>query len=423
MEPIVRVFEETVAIVLGLLRPAVKSVRENTGLAALSVVLAFGLWIFVTDTENPTNVRVVPEDIPVQAIHVPADVALADVLPPVRARVRVADNVFESLSAADFEATVDLQGLTVGTYDLAVQVRPLTSRGGLRVDDVLPQRITVRLSEQISKSVPVSIDTQGSPPSGYTTGSPQTKQTTTLVSGPQDKVDQVTQAVAVLNVNGRTEPVDQAVRLVPRDSRGFLVVGVELDPPLIDVSLDVQQQLFSRSLAVSADVTGTPADGYNVVAVSVNPASVTVRGLESFIQSALTIKTRPVDIQDSTGDEVRSVSLDVPADVSVIGGIKVVTVTVKIEPASGQAVFLVPVNPIGLGDGLSIRGALPSVQVTLRGTLPGLRDLTAADIVASVDIKDKDAGIYRVTVKVTAPADLQVLSVSPVEVQLTLEKK
>jgi len=423
VEPIVRVFEETVAIVLGLLRPAVKSVRENTGLAALSVVLAFGLWIFVTDTENPTNVRVVPEDIPVQAIHVPADVALADVLPPVRARVRVADNVFESLSAADFEATVDLQGLTVGTYDLAVQVRPLTSRGGLRVDDVLPQRITVRLSEQISKSVPVSIDTQGSPPSGYTTGSPQTKQTTTLVSGPQDKVDQVTQAVAVLNVNGRTEPVDQAVRLVPRDSRGFLVVGVELDPPLIDVSLDVQQQLFSRSLAVSADVTGTPADGYNVVAVSVNPASVTVRGLESFIQSALTIKTRPVDIQDSTGDEVRSVSLDVPADVSVTGGIKVVTVTVKIEPASGQAVFLVPVNPVGLGDGLSIRGALPSVQVTLRGTLPGLRDVTPADIVASVDIKDKDAGIYRVTVKVTAPADLQVLSVSPVEVQLTLEKK
>ncbi len=423
MDPIVRAFEETIAIVLALLRPAVKSVRENTGLAALSVVLAFGLWIFVTDTENPTNVRRVPEDITVNAIHVPADVALADVLPPVRVEVRVADNVFSSLSAADFEGTVDVQGLTVGTYDLPVHVRALSTRGGLQVEDVLPARITVRLSEQISKSVPISIDTQGSPPSGYTTGSPQSKQTMTLVSGPQDKVDQVTQAVAVLNVNGRTEPVDQAVRLVPRDSRGFLVVGVELDPPLIDVSLDVQQQLFSRSLAVSADVTGTPADGYNVVAVSVNPASVTVRGLESFVQSALTIKTRPVDIKDSTGDVVRSVSLDVPADVSVTGGIKVVTVTVKIEPASGQAVFLVPVNPVGLGDGLSIRGALPSVQVTLRGTLPRLRDLTPADIVASADIKGKDAGTYSVKVKVTAPADLQVLSVSPVEVQLTLEKR
>lgn len=423
MQPVFRVFQETVALLLALLRPAVKSVRGNTGLAALSVVLAFGLWIFVTDTENPTKVQVLPEDIPVQAIHVPADVALVDPLQPVRARIRVADNVFESLRAPDFEATVDLQGLTVGTYDLPVQVRPLTSRGGLRVDTVLPERITVKLSEQISKSVPISIDTQGSPPSGYSTGTPQTRQATTLVSGPQEKVDQVTQAVAVLNVNGRTEPVDQAVRLAPRDSRGFLVVGVSLEPPLIDVTLDIQQQLFTRSLAVSADVTGTPAAGYNVVAVSVNPASVTVRGPESFIESALTIKTRPVDVQDSTDNVVRSVSLDVPADVSVTGGIKVVTVTVKIEPAPGQAVFLVPVNPVGLGDGLSIRGALPSVQVVLRGTLPQLRGITPSDIAASVDLKDKDAGVYKLKVKVTAPTGLQVLSESPSEVQLTLENK
>ena len=38
------------AVVIGaLLRPAAKSVRENSGLAVISLVLAFGLWIFVTD--------------------------------------------------------------------------------------------------------------------------------------------------------------------------------------------------------------------------------------------------------------------------------------------------------------------------------------------------------------------------------------
>ncbi len=423
MSQLVRAVEETVAVLLALLRAGVRSVRENTGLAALSVVLAFGLWIFVTDAENPTQIRVLAEDIPVQAIHVPPDVALADALSPVRVRVRVADNVFASLGAADFEATVDLQGLTVGTYDLPVEVRPLTSRGGLRVEEVLPERTNVSLAEQISKSVPVSVEVEGGPPSGYVAGTPQTKQTTTLVSGPQDKVDQVTQAVAVLNVTGRTDSVDQAVRLTPRDSRAFLVVGVSLDPPLIDVTLDIQLQLFTRPLAVSPELTGTPADGYNVVAVSVNPASVTVRGLESFIQNAANMKTRPVDVQDATADVVRSVSLDVPSDVSVIGGIKVVTVTVRIEPATGQAVFLVPVNPTDLGNGLSIQGALPSVQVTLGGPLPQLRNLIATDVHASVDLKDKDPGTYKLKVKVSAPVALQVLSTSPAEVQLTLEKR
>ena len=60
------------AVVIGaLLRPAAKSVRENSGLAVLSVVLAFGLWIFVTDAENPEQTHRLDSDIPVRPVNVP----------------------------------------------------------------------------------------------------------------------------------------------------------------------------------------------------------------------------------------------------------------------------------------------------------------------------------------------------------------
>src|SRR3990170_6623668 len=163
MEQITRAVRETVLLLVALFRPAARSVRENSGLAVLSVVLAFGLWIFVTDTDNPTRTRVLPIDIAVQPVHVPADVAVAAPLSPVRVRVRVAEDVFDSLAAADFEATADLEGLAVGVYDLPVEVRPLTSRGGLRVEGVLPAQVQVTLSELISKSVPVNVDVQGQP--------------------------------------------------------------------------------------------------------------------------------------------------------------------------------------------------------------------------------------------------------------------
>ena len=66
MEQITRAVRETVLLLAALFRPGVRSVRENSGLAVLSVVLAFGLWIFVSDAENPTRTRDLPIDIAVE---------------------------------------------------------------------------------------------------------------------------------------------------------------------------------------------------------------------------------------------------------------------------------------------------------------------------------------------------------------------
>ncbi len=147
MQAIARFLRETFLFIGSIVRPTVRSLRENSGLAALSVVLAFGVWILVTQAESSSGTRIVPEDITVEAIHTPDTIAVVQPLPAVQARVTVADYVFESLTAADFQATVDLQGLSVGDYDLPVQVVPLTTRGSLRVDAVRPETIHVSLRE------------------------------------------------------------------------------------------------------------------------------------------------------------------------------------------------------------------------------------------------------------------------------------
>src|SRR5574341_1722533 len=176
--------------------PAYRSLRENTGLAGLSVVLAFGLWIFVTDAENPTRTRVLPVDIPVEAVNVDPNVVVANDLAAVRVRVSVEENVFESLTSSDFEATVDLQGLTVGTYDaLPVEVRRLTTRGGLRIEATLPEEISVVLVAREAKEVPVVIDVTGSPAGGFEMSAPDPEESEVRVSGPAEKIALVTQAV------------------------------------------------------------------------------------------------------------------------------------------------------------------------------------------------------------------------------------
>jgi len=423
MGQLMKAVQESAAFLVKAFRAAAGSVSDNSGLAVMSVVLAFALWILVTDAENPTQERVLPVDIQVQPVNLPPDVALARELQTVRLRVKVAEDVFGSLTEADFEATMDLEGLTVGEYDLPVEVRTLTSRGGLRIEDVLPERINVQLAQLTGKGVPVVVEVNGQPPSGYSMSEPKADDAEVFVTGPQELVDQVTQATATIEVEGKTEEIDQAVRLTARDGRGVLVKGVELDPAFTQVQIEVEQQKYTRSVSVSPQLTGSPADGYNVVGVSVNPPLVTIRGDEAFIQGTVSVPTKPVGLQGADADIVRTVSLDLPSGAEVTGGVPVVTVTVKIEPARGVMQFSVPLSATGLSDDLSIAGALPTVTVTLLGDLPALRELTPNDIGARVDVGGADAGRHRLTVLVTAPEGIAVQSVAPAEVEVLLEKR
>jgi len=185
MDRLRRLLEEGAAVLLALTRPAARSVRDNVGLAALSIVLAFGLWIFVTDTEDETRIGIPPIDITVEPVNPAADVTVANEISSVRVRLRVDQDVWDSLTPADFKATVSLEGLSVGIYDLPVKVTAQTSRGGLSVIEPVPDTVEVDLEPLFSKSVPVTVQVAGSPPEGYTQGVAEADDETALITGPQ----------------------------------------------------------------------------------------------------------------------------------------------------------------------------------------------------------------------------------------------
>lgn len=414
--------EEGMAFLRGLVWPVVTSVRGNAGLAAFSVVLGFALWIFVTDTESPTRSGVLPFEMEVEAVNRPGDLALAKSLIKVRVRVEVAGDVWNTLSPADFNATADLEELQAGTYDLPVRVEPLTGRGGLRVTQVIPETVEVDLRSLFSKSVPVSVELEGGPAPGYEAGVPETDVETVLVTGTQDKVTQVSRVAATLDMTGRTEDVAQAVRLEARDSLDGLVDSVSLEPSVINVSVEITQKEFSAPLAVRPTVTGSPAAGYEVVSVSVDPTVATALGPPSFIAEAAAIRTQPVDISGASDDVVVTISLDLPPEVSVSGGTSV-TVTVQIEPAEGRRTLAVTAVAVGLDPDLSVSGALPFVEVELLGELPTLRELRPNDIAATLNLSGLNKGKHSVKVSVSAPADTVVAAMSPETVEITLETR
>ncbi|MBI2913466.1 MAG: hypothetical protein HYY03_06060 [Chloroflexi bacterium] len=427
MERVRRLFREGSQLLLIILLPAVRSVRQNVGLAALSVVLAFVLWIFVVDTAGGTTwIGTLPNvQVPVEVANVPRGLTVKGEISPVRVRVQVDEKVRDDLRSDDFTATVDLSEATEGENTVPVTVEAHTSQGRLEVlggVGTVGTNVKVTLVPLFSKLVPVEVQLEGTLSAGLENGDPVSDPSTVTVSGTEELVALVSKAVTDVDVSSASDDIERSFELEARDERGLLVKGVTLDPSKAQVTVPIQRKLLTRVITVSPDVAGNPAPGYNVAGVSVTPAVVTVSGARELLDSLSVIRTEEVDITGASGNVSQRVRLQLPSGASVSGSVDV-SVVVALEAASGQATFGVTPRVQGLAGGLKLAGTLASVEVTLSGPLPVLNGLTPQDLDVQVDLAGRSEGTHTVEVKVEPPAKTLLVSVTPPELPVTLQPK
>ena len=398
-----------------LLKEVFRSLRRNFGLALLALALAFTLYIFVTDSENSVRAGVLPLNIPIEAVNVPTDVAVAGFHPKeVRVRVEVEEDVWDSLAVEDFEATADVINLPEGRHELSVEVVPLRSPGNLRVTQVIPEPVAVVLTPLFSKSVPVIIDTVGGPQLGYGLGKPDPEASEVIVSGPGELVSLVASVSATVEIDGAASDIDRAFRLLARDGRDQRVEGVVVEPSVMNVRIPIQVVL--RELLIEPTIEGAPAVGFNVTGFSVSPTVISVIPDGDTLAGIRAVATHPVNIQDAQRNVVRTVTLDLPAGLTLDRiGQRQAEVTVRIEPALGQLPFVVQLQQRGLGANLAVEGLPPTVEVLLSGELPSLRMVQPGQIDAFVLLDDLEAGTHTLDVVVTSPTGVAGTSVTPSE--------
>lgn len=396
-------FRDLAVLLANMTVPIFRSLRQNSGLAALSVVLAFGVWIVVTDAENPETTRVLDDvDIPVEPIEVPEDIAVETIEPQtIRVRVRVEEDELDTFTPADFAATVNLQGFPIGEHTQPVTVRALVDRGGLRVEEVIPPEVTVTLVDLASAEVGVDINVQGELPPEFRSGQPVPERETVSVEGAPSRVSQVVRATGTIDIGGRTESVTQSIRLEPRDERGQLVTNVVVNPATVEVTVDIEQEVFSKPVVVSPVIVGEPADGYVVTSITTNPVTVTISGSEERILDETSIDTEEIDIGGEASGVVETVALVAPVDINVVG-VSQVTVLIEITPLGDSSITRdVGVQAENVPAGLSVSGVLPNVAVTLSGPVASLLAIEDDGVTATVDLSGLGVGSHQAEVEVT----------------------
>jgi YbbR domain-containing protein len=392
---------------------------------AASLALALFVWVIATLQADPIEQARVSGSIPVrlepdEGLLV---VSTQPITPSVSVRVRAPRSVLDILSAGDLDAWVDLGGLGPGEHSLSVQAQ--IGRPQASLVDLSPAFLRVTLEQASQRQVPILARIEAEPPAGYFRDEPtfDVPLNQVLVSGPLSRVEQVASAEVVLDLADSRNPYQATLTLVPVDTAGQPVTGVTLDPAAVTVSVSIQRRDDVREVAVRPNLTGRLPDGYVLNALGYTPQTVLVSGSPAQLAALPdTLSTAPINLAEITATLETDVPVLLPAgDVLLITG-QTVTVTIEVEALTATLQFEnIPVEIIGLGEGLEARAIPNQVSVLLTGPQPELDRLSRADIVVTLDLNGLEAGNYTLSPVVTAgELDLSDSTILPAELDVEI---
>ncbi|MCL6612161.1 MAG: hypothetical protein K6T66_11540 [Peptococcaceae bacterium] len=297
---------------------------RNMALRILSVLLAVLLWIYATNEQNPVNDQIL--SIQLQRRDPPAGMVVSGSIPSnVSIRVQGSRTRVAALTPADFQAVLDLSGLSEGDHNVPVKVSPPP---GIQVIQVTPGRVYVVVESVVEKQVDVAAAFKGNPAKGYTALEPAIQPSKVTLRGPGSKVNAIDHIKVTVDVESATGVVDQTVPVSSGQN------GVTVSPQSVRVTVPVTP-LPSKTVAVRAGVVGEPAREYEMAGVTVNPANVQVTAPSEALSGINWVETENIDIKGADRDVTVRIGVRLPT-----GAVEIkpaaVEVTVHLRKARGQ---------------------------------------------------------------------------------------
>jgi YbbR domain-containing protein len=320
--------------------------------------------------------------------------------------------------AGDFRATVDLTNVKPDGQPVNVPVRVTALDPDITIIGVTPRTIQVVLETSADKQVPVRVE-RGPAPEGIQVGETTYDPEVVTVRGAASAVASVIAAEVTVALDPQGFDVDREIEARPIDANGETVTGVDVEPATVHVQIPLFTNKETRTLPVSPVVAGTPAPGFRIAAVTVTPLTVPVEGDAEQLTALVTIDTAPVSVAGATESVRARVALAPPTGIEPTGT-STVTVNVTIEPVTATRTLAAGLRLDGQDPALSYALSVESVLLTLFGSTADLDRLGASSLEVGLSVAGLEPGEHEVTVVPVIPSGVEVVTISPQTVIVTI---
>ena len=392
---------------------------HNWPLKLAAVVLATMLYVGLVVSQS---IQDFPGSVRIQPRNEPSTAHLAANLPRVTGIRYTSIGAASALASTDsFQATIDLANVdpNAGPTYVAIEVESVDPR--FQVVDFEPKGVLVTLDPVKSRSgIPVKV-IQGEIPSGLDVRPAVVTPETVTVRGLASVVDRVAEVQANVVIEPSGLDIDRDVELIPVDALGDRLTPVDVSPTTAHVKIAVFSNLESRPLPVTPVLSGTPATGYQVTAITVEPLLVSVEGDADAILGLTQADTETIQISGATQDVVKDVGLSLPEGVQPAGGVDVqVRVTVTIRPMAATRDFDAGIVLTGRQAGLDYSLSIDHAIATIGGPLADIDRIDPALFTLSAAVGGLGPGTHEVTLDANLTAGLSLVTSDPPTVKVTI---
>ncbi len=257
-----------------ILRKILEFLGTSKGLRLVSAGAAVVVWYAIRAvTSNSTIVT----DIPL-TIQPPPDWSVVDVSArTINVAFLGTRDDLRYLNRELIKATLDARAHADNVaFTVALGPANINAPGSARIDFIRPAAITVRLDREITKQVPVKVETQNLLPDGYEIEKTVVTPATVELSGPAQRLADIESISTVpVDLDGRIRSINKRrLALAPGES----MAGVQMDPTAVTLDLAIVERSVS---AVFPDMPLLPlVPPGRAVRVEIEPevATLTVKG-------------------------------------------------------------------------------------------------------------------------------------------------
>lgn len=321
-----------------------------------------------------------------------------------------------SLTTNDIQVRVNLANFqkpgtyTINTSSQSTNCTLIVNSSSVRESEIsTPNSFQIVIDEVITKEVPVTIQVDGTPSTGYMYDDPEGEQDSVSVTGPKTVVNQIRKATAVVpaeDSTGLTKTTSVLASFTFLDEKNQPVDQTHLTSEPNDYSVTIPVYAVAK-LPLTINLISSDTVDKNSVKATIDPQEIAVYGAEEVISKLTAISLG--DLQLSTvsldEDDPITIPIELPAGVTRVQG-EATSAKVTIQ-AVGMSTREMPVTRITLQNS----GSDPNLTATLRTTSVNIRiqaetaalaNLTADafHVIAVFNADELGPGIHEVPIEV-----------------------
>lgn len=406
---------------------------KNKFVAALvSLMVALGLWLYVITVVSPGSEEIFP-NIPLvlqneAALTERGLMVVTEDMPTVTLKLSGNRSDLNKINSSNITLIANLSGIyEPGEQQLAYDIiyPGDIANNAFVVESRTPRLITIEVQRRVTKEVPVVLSFAGQIPEDYMADkqNPVLDYQNVTITGPEPVIEQITQAVILVDLENQTESINESMPFTLCDEAGEAVDAhlVVTDVGKINVSLKIQR-IKEIPLTVTVVDGGGATEATSTI--TIDPLTIRVAGSDTLLEQLAEVNLGTINLAEQMSENNSlSFPIKLPEGVDNLSGVQEAQVTIQFPILRTITFKVTNIQAINVPEGMEAEIITKELQVRIRGPKEEMEQLKEADISITVDLTGAAQGASTVKPTIVLPeAFVQADAVGSYSVSVNLKQ-